>query len=1355
MNDFLNEDLFTIDCDLIVIPISTEGKILNNLKSRLEKFEILQNLRQYEGYKIGDLKILSEKLGGKHVAIACISDEYDGCYYLIRSIAKKLAEKAFELKDVKKIAIPILEIENKNIQPFQSVNIMRSAFYENKYAKTINLIFCSLDDEIFDFVRNSVFEINKPSSQLVLEAEIPKIRRHEFIEPILYASEFYYKFAVNKYIEFLNYEANEYFYEDVLENFKDSGLKFRDFVNSNLLEKQTKFTTLCGELVAYIDYNAYHKNIWNEYPDKRTLAKSAVRQDDWFINFIKFKKANNNFNTLSLSIKNAFYYLENYGYRLTMLSDRHRKKVFELFFPNEIYGHDFDDRILSLFHKLDIQPRNYENFGATCTRILYLPFIKAIWDDTNSKSDFPFEENIGYTDLKRLSFLIQQCLSTKSKVLDLGKCGLTDLTIIPELSECTHIERLILSNEWAEYKSGKWRKLTSLNHGNPNKIRFLPEFICNLTQLKVLICGGDWNEYDRKDWNRWGISSLVTITKLNKLEYLNLSNNMLKNIVGLNKLTELKSVHLNNNEIVRVEDLNNLKNLKELYISNNKIKKLDFISNLKNIETIDLHNNYIKDLRSITRIIEHIGISNDKWEVATLNIAKNPLEFPPMEIINLGKDAVLSVLDDIKKRGQYVNKDIKIILVGNSEVGKSTLVKYLDKEKDLEKEHLPTLWMDEKIIKSKYLVDTIGDEALLHIFDFGGHDYYHDTHHLFYSTNTIYILIWDAQTNNLNSRKVIQKARNNREIEIETQDYPIKYWLDSIEFYTKGVEADNFEFQIKREITYDSQLLIIQNKVEDASKILFLDSKSLKKDYSFIYDNINISLKPKRNLDHFDNLFLEMLNKMNILGAVLPKFYEEIKNSISIYQGRPVLSFAEFMDHCNTVLKDPINTSQTQTLLKYLNHVGIVLYKNGISGEKIYIDKDWMIENVHRVLEKLMDMDGEFGRDYVVKVLGKDDSEIDDLILVMVEFKIIFKHPYLDNYIAPLYLPRLPDGKINLFLNDNQICYRRFEYKGFIHKNVILSIFQHYGNLFASRINKDIFYYWKDGLILKNPNTDEIVMIKFYLGNEEGNACIDIYHLSQTEKHTFIDEVLEYIRKINEGYKFEEMVTIDGNDYISIDVLEQNAKIGKHIFSEKKLSEPLKMKPKKLFKLKDYIQFIKIPVKKKKVVISYSKKDLVHVHTLKRYLQPLIANGFIEDPWYCSLMNPADVWDEKIKQEFKEADIIFFMISEYFYNTIYIIEKEIKTAIDRYNNNENIKIIPVILEFYDWQREEPYNLQKFSALPYQAKPISDFSNPKIAWNTITASVKVMIEKDLDPGKIDVISKELEDIYERLVKGDLN
>lgn len=41
------------------------------------------------------------------------------------------------------------------------------------------------------------------------------------------------------------------------------------------------------------------------------------------------------------------------------------------------------------------------------------------------------------------------------------------------------------------------------------------------------------------------------------------------------------------------------------------------------------------------------------------------------------------------------------------------------------------------------------------------------------------------------------------------------------------------------------------------------------------------------------------------------------------------------------------------------------------------------------------------------------------------------------------------------------------------------------------------------------------------------------------------------------------------------------------------------------------------------------------------------------------------------------------------------------------------------------------------------------------WSTITAAVKRMIKKDLDPGNLEVTERELEEIYEKQVKGLLD
>lgn len=1355
MNDFLNDNIFNVDCDLLLIPISTSGTISNSFRSGLEELNIATDLWENKDYELGDVKILPEKSKGKFIAFVCTVDGYDSAYYAIRLIGKRLAEKTIELKNIKEIASPILGTGAGKLQPHLSLNIMRSAFYENKNVESIRLTFCTPDKEIHSFVRSHTLDINTPSGQLVIEAEIPNIRINEFIEKIQYDKEFYYELAIEKFDEYLEYESSyESFYKNLSEQFKSSGLTFKEFINSNLSAEQLKFTTLCGELIAYIDYNAYHKNIWNKYPDKRILARAAVRQNNWFLNLIKFKQTND-LNSVSSSIKNTLIYLKSPSSNFTMLSERHRKKVFENIFPDRNYNEGFEQVVLSFFRRLGIKPQNPENFGALCSRILYLPFIKPIWNTAVSK-DATFEEKIDFTDLSRVSLLIEECLKTKSKKLDIGNCGLRDLTVIPELFECTHLEELILSNEWAVYKNETWQRETSNNKGNPNNISVIPDSIGQLSELKILICGGGWNVFQNKKWDRWGISTLAPITKLKKLEQLNISNNRLTSLTGLNKLTSLQFAHLNNNEISRVEPLNDLLYLKELNLSNNRIEKTEFLSTLQGIQTLDLHHNSIKDLSPIRNIIERIGIVNDKWEVNTLNIAKNPLEHPPMEVVNLGKDAVLGILQDIKQRGRYINKDIKVILVGNSEVGKSTLVKYLDKDKDLEAEHAPTLWMAEKEIK--YSLKAIGEECLLHIFDFGGHDYYHDTHHLFYGTNTIYLLLWDDKTNNLELRKTCQKTKDDEEIEIETQDYPLKYWLDSVKFHTKDVEADNFEFEIGREVTYNSSLLVIQNKVSDASKTIFLDNKKLKTDYPFIYEIINISIKkPQRNLKHFDSLFDEMLNNMKIIGAILPKFYEPIKINIATHDEKPILTFIEFLDYCNKILINPIDEDQCRRLVKYLDQVGMLLYSDKTSEEKVYINKKWLIDNMHKILEKLTEKKGKFDRNYAVNILGIKEEMVDDILTMMQEFRMIFKHPYSDTFIAPLYLPLIPDGKVNLFLNKKQIPFRRFEYNGFIHKSVILGIFQKFGSQYPLDKNNDLYYYWKNGLVIKNPTTEEIIMIKFHLGNEDGNACIDIYDLTNHQNPGFRNEVIDYIREVNQDYELEEMVTLDGVEYISKELLEENAKIGKHIFSEKKLSEPLKSKQhQKLFKLKDYMEFIDNPVKKKKVVISYSKFDLDQVNLFVRHLQSLVDWDLIEEPWCCEHLIAGVEWNEEIQTRFDNADIIFFMVSTNLLSTKYVIDNEVKTAIERYDSNKStVKIVPIILEYCDWARRNPINLQRFSAMPFKGKPVSDFSDKSIVWYEVIQAIRIMIENDISLEKGGKPNREVQDLYERQVKGKLD
>lgn len=952
--------------------------------------------------------------------------------------------------------------------------------------------------------------------------------------------------------------------------------------------------------------------------------------------------------------------------------------------------------------------------------------------------------------LKYAKQIIENNLNTKDKRLDLGNCNLTNLIEVKEIFDNKHIEELILSNEWAEYHDGKWHKRVSKNERGKNLLGDFPTDIERLTNLKLLISGGDWNDGKEK-WNRWNIRNIRPLLSLNKLEHLNLSNNIIEVIPSFQKLKILKILHLNNNLITKIDNRTIIDSLQELYLSNNKIRSIAFLKKFPSISTIDMHGNLIEDLTPLKELIQKINISNTKWELFTINIAQNPLVSPPIEIINIGKEAVLSYFKDMIEGKSYINKDVKLILIGNSEVGKTTLAKYLNDEIELDVSHPPTYWMEEQQLKSKHIITKIKGKCNINLFDFGGHDYFHDTHHLFFGKNTVYLLLWNEDTNNLNIRTTKMQNLDGNIEEVETQDYPIKYWLDSIKYYTKEKEAENFDFEIEKNAEYTTHVILIQNKVEELNQINHLNNKEIINNYPFVNDFINLSLIPKRNVEHLDSLITETLNATEILGVKLPKYYGIIKKNIAKYNEKPIISIDEFQKYCTSLLSEPINNKQAIYLANYLNQIGTILYKPSIENkEKVYVNKKWIIEKIHLILKGLVELNGEFDDKYLKKVLDKNDIKMSkDIIALMKEFKIIFEHPDSEKYIAPLYLPSEPIQAVKLFLDSNITPYRKIQYTGFIHKNVVLDLFQKYGKLvIKENSSKDSFYYWRNGLIIKDLNSTDIIMVRFNLGDNNGNASIDILKLNNATSTDFADEIVKYFHKINDGYETEEMVSENGSEYIPLSVIHDNEEKKNWTFTYNS----------KYYKLGDFKMHLTTTNKMKKIFISYSKQDLSLVNKFTDHLSALKQDGKVSS-WYCTELKAATEWDSEINNHFEESDIVCFMISPNFMRTQYIHEHEIAKAFKRKEKDSKFKIIPIILDFCRWSTEIN-DLSKFTALPYTAKPVVDFDNQNMAWYIIEECLRLIIEDDFDnTGETLYENKGLPQdilkIYQRIIDGKVD
>ena len=72
-----------------------------------------------------------------------------------------------------------------------------------------------------------------------------------------------------------------------------------------------------------------------------------------------------------------------------------------------------------------------------------------------------------------------------------------------------------------------------------------------------------------------------------------------------------------------------------------------------------------------------------------------------------------------------------------------------------------------------------GEEARLHLWDFGGQDLYHGTHALFMRTRSLFLLVWTPQ------------SENTREYEhggITFRNHPLAYWLEYLR-HLSGVHS--------------------------------------------------------------------------------------------------------------------------------------------------------------------------------------------------------------------------------------------------------------------------------------------------------------------------------------------------------------------------------------------------------------------------------------------------------------------------------------------------------------------------------------------------------------------------------------
>jgi len=518
-----------------------------------------------------------------------------------------------------------------------------------------------------------------------------------------------------------------------------------------------------------------------------------------------------------------------------------------------------------------------------------------------------------------------------------------------------------------------------------------------------------------------GLRDLTPLLGLNKLRYLDLNLNRIESLDGIGGLTELRYLNIGKNRFSDIGELRKLVNLQELVISNNDIRDLSPILSLPKLGRVQLYNN-----------------------------PKVDIDYPP-EIVRGGW---ASLREYSKNAGQLIiYRSVKMLLLGNSAVGKSTLLNFLVGE-DISN------GSTHGVVYKQFDLDDIS----YNVWDFGGQEYFHATHRLFFSPNALNIILWST---------------------IESLDnLSLDYWLRTLQQLNRG---------------FQSEALIVENKTDlnnPAFRATPLDQKLLQRNYPeirFSYEAVSLTLDDRTAIlkQRIGNLSQGL-----ITNFTYPGYYKVFKTRIDEL-GKSVVSPDE--------INNRPGKKNVYEALKLFHNMGLLLYFPEIFIDKVFVRPDELLDLIYRKIlndEKVYRLT----LAQIEHAIKGNQLELTaaDLVRLMKYFDLFFEIKAESNvFFIPQYLPK---QSIWIEMLERQI-FRPISIRiiadNFLMNLVMQRVFSRYGSYVKK--GEEGYVFWNEGILIEKEGG--MLMIKF----NRRDQCIEVFGAKNDIVCSLEKEVVDFI----------------------------------------------------------------------------------------------------------------------------------------------------------------------------------------------------------------------------------------------------
>lgn len=583
---------------------------------------------------------------------------------------------------------------------------------------------------------------------------------------------------------------------------------------------------------------------------------------------------------------------------------------------------------------------------------VFLPFIldNSIFMDKRPKEVIELEDALGinfidhfrveadgritsiYVYKKNIKDLSQFEKLTDLKELHLVGCKISDIKHLQNLNKLISLS--LAENQISEinpiYKLNNLINLDlSRNHINDihplKELKKLQNLYLQKNKISYLAPIRDLIELRYLHLSNNEIYKIEDLAYINKLILLAIENNKISDIKPIEKLIKLRNLGLGANLITDIEPLKHLKNLRELYLNDNEIQDITFLSNLKSLKLIDLINNRISDISSLLFLIKK-GLKIEIFEKfgllgKAIFLNENPLLHPPISIIEKGNAAILEYFERMeieKKKGTRPINEAKLIIIGEPESGKTTLMNYLQGKPFT----VPSTTQGFTIEQWKIKEDNT--DYRINIWDFGGQDIQSTVHQFFFTQDTLYLLVLNARKDELPDKYIEQ-------IKSYAPNSPIIIIVNRIE------ENPSYELGVKR-------LQDAHKDKEGNSLIRGVFKISLLKGLK----DLDPSFFPK--LEEMKHVIQKSLLQMPHIHRLVPNTYLDIKEYLEsvFFAEKPYISHDTYAQICRD---NGLNVESDEDLLGYLNNLGTIRYFDDLSLRSLQIlNPEWLSDGVYRIL---------------------------------------------------------------------------------------------------------------------------------------------------------------------------------------------------------------------------------------------------------------------------------------------------------------------------------------------------------------------------------------------------------------------